>query len=87
MYNRKLYSFYLINKSKAKITKVLISFKNFIKRQYRLLIYIFKHNNNTLVIAIYKYIVYKIQTNIKEIKKELSLINIYKSNRGAEYIR
>jgi hypothetical protein len=31
-YSGKLYGFYLVNKSKAEITKVLISFENFIKR-------------------------------------------------------
>ena len=59
-YNKKLYNFCLINKSKAEIIKVLISFKNFIKRQYKLSIYVFKYDNDTSMIAIYRYTVYKI---------------------------
>ena len=64
-----------------------MSFENFIKRQYRLLICVFKYNNDTLVIAIHKYTAYKIWTDAKGIEKELSPTNIYKSNRGAKRIK
>jgi hypothetical protein len=59
-YSGKLYSFCLVNKSGAEITRVLMSFESFTKRQYRLSICVFKHNNNTLVIAIHGYTAYKI---------------------------
>jgi hypothetical protein len=74
----------LVNKSGAEITRVLISFESFTKRQYRLSICVFKHNNDTLVIAIHRYTVYEIWTNAKGIEKELSPTNTHESNRGAK---
>jgi hypothetical protein len=85
-YSGKLYSFCLVNKSGAEITRVLINFESFTKRQYRLLICVFKYDNDTLVIAIHGYIVYKIWIDAKGIEKELSPTNTHESNRGAERV-
>jgi hypothetical protein len=61
-----------------------MSFKNFTKRQYRLSICIFKHDNNTSVIAIHRYTAYEIWTDAKGIEKELSPTNTHESNRGTK---
>jgi hypothetical protein len=61
-----------------------MSFENFTKRQYGLSICVFKHDNDTSVIAIHRYTAYEIWTDAKGIEKELSPTNTHESNRGAE---
>jgi hypothetical protein len=85
-YSGKLYGFCLVNKLGAEITRVLMSFESFTKRQYRLSICVFKHDNDTLVIAIYGYTAYKIWTDAKGIEKELSPTNTHESNGGAKRV-
>ena len=64
-----------------------MSFEIQTKRQYKLSIYAFKYDNDTSVIAIYRYTYYKNWTNKVNIKKELLLTYTYKSNKRTKYIR
>ena len=86
-FSRKLYGYILANKTEIEVLRIIRNFKYFVARQYRLLIYKIKHNNNTLIITVFQGLIeYKKQVEAQGIELKLSLIYTYKNNGSIKYI-
>ena len=75
-----------MSKSLVKVFNTIRDFNHQIKRQYSLIIYKIKYNNNRLVIIINREIAYKLWVKEESIKLKLSLTYTYKPSRGTKYI-